>query len=407
MTPFTGQFTLPRLERVIAGPGTLDALPAELDLYACRRVVLVTGATLGKSSLVERLSELLQDRLATVFTGARQHVPAGTVQALLQTMRDVEADSLVSVGGGSPIDTAKCAVHALITSRTTETEIRRKEEEGRRKKKKVSARSAALPSGSAGDLPIHIAIPTTLSAGEFTDVAGMTDEATHIKHALRDSRLAPRTVIADPVLTLETPEWLWAGSGVRALDHAIETLYSNTRHPISEPLAARAIEMLAAHLPRSIHGPEDERIAHRGECQMAAWLAVFGVTNAGFGLSHVLGHQIGPRWNVAHGVTSAIMLPHVMRFMADAVPSRFSAIARAFGVPFDAADEKRAALACAARTAALIAQLGLPHRLRDVSVPRDELDEIAGLVSGLMARAHVVPRPVSGADVAAILAAAY
>jgi alcohol dehydrogenase len=363
---------------------------------------------------------MLQDRLATVFTGARQHVPAGTVQALLQTMREVDADSLVSVGGGSPIDTAKCAVHALIAgdaqsttedagrttgpARRTTGPARRTTGPARRTTASKKLRDKKPP---RRDLPIHIAIPTTLSAGEFTDVAGMTDEGTHIKHALRDSRLAPRTVIADPVLTLETPEWLWAGSGVRALDHAIETLYSNTRHPISEPLAARAIEMLAAHLPRSIHGPEDERLAHRGECQMAAWLAVFGVTNAGFGLSHVLGHQIGPRWNVAHGVTSAIMLPHVMRFMADAVPSRFSAIARAFGVPFDAVDEKRAALACAARTAALIAQLGLPHRLRDVSVPRDELDEIAGLVSGLMARAHVVPRPVSGADVAAILAAAY
>ena len=366
-------FTLPRLERVIAGAGTIDALPAELDRYGCRRAVVVTGATVGRSSLVGRVTAMLQDRCASVFTDARQHVPAGTVQALLHAMQGVEADCLVSLGGGSPIDTAKCAVHAFL----------------------------------GNTVPTHIAIPTTLSAGEFTDVAGITDEATRIKHALRDPRLAPRVVIADPEATLETPDWLWAASGVRALDHAIETLYSDRPHAISEALATRAIEMLVRHLPPSIDGPAAERLAHRGECQMAAWLAVFGVTNAGFGLSHVLGHQIGPRWNVPHGVTSAIVLPHAMRFMAAAAPSRFSAIARAFAVPFDVDDPARAALACADRTSALIARFGLPVRLRDASVPRDRLREIASLVSELMTRADVVTSPVSRTDVESVLTAAY
>ena len=424
-------FTLPRLERVIGGPGTIEALPSELDRYDCSRAVIVTGRTVGSSSLTRRVEELLGARCAAIFNGARQHVPSNTVDALVRAVREAGADALISLGGGSPIDTAKCAVHALLHStpnsqlptpngvrddpslavpetpvhaildkvsqlRTTETQSHRVH-------------------GRAVDGLVHIAVPTTLSAGEFTGVAGMTDESTLVKRALFDTRLAPRTVIADPIVTLDTPAWLWAASGVRALDHAIETLYAGRRHPISEPLAERAIRMLVDHLPPSLDAT-DTALLHRGQCQMAAWLAVFGVTNAGFGLSHVLGHQLGPRWNVAHGFTSAIMLPHAMRVMARMAPSRFQAIARAYDVPFDAAHPEAAAFACADRTAAFIERLSLPSRLRDVGVPRDGLGPVAAVVASLMARSENTDGPaesagaeqlVSARDLEEVLLAAY
>lgn len=370
-------FILPRLERVISGPGALDVLPAELERYKGRRAVIVTGATLGASALVDRVRSLLGTRSVAVFTGARQHVPASTVAALAGLVRETDADVLVSVGGGSPIDTAKGVVHAL------------------------------LPHGDgSGAIPIHIAVPTTLSAGEFTDVAGITDDETRIKHAVYDTRLAPRTVIADPEVTRQTPAWLWAASGVRALDHAVETLYARRPHPISEPLAERAIRLLVEHLPLSVND-EGAGLDHRGACQTAAWLAVFGVTNAGFGLSHVLGHQIGPRWAVAHGVTSAIVLPHAMRFMAGVAPDRFGPIARGLDLPYAGSDPGPGALACAARVEALVARLSLPRRLRDVSVPYAELGAVAEVVAGLMDRAAVVDRPVRAAELAEILEAAY
>ena len=152
-----------------------------------------------------------------VFTGSRQHVPAASVADLLRFMGEHEADGLVSFGGGSPIDTAKLAVHAGLAS---------------------------------GDGIPHIAIPTTLSAGEFTSVAGVTDD-TRTKRAVHDTRLAPRTVIADPAVTLATPAWLWAASGVRALDHAVESLYSSRHHPISDATAAKGLSLLLEHLTPS------------------------------------------------------------------------------------------------------------------------------------------------------------
>ena len=206
----------------------------------------------------------------------------------------------------------------------------------------IRCSSAGGGGHSTDEGPVHIAIPTTLSAGEFTAVAGITDERTRVKRAVSDPRLVPRTVYTDPTVTLETPPWLWAASGVRALDHAVETIYASRHHPLSDAAAARGLSMLVKHLPASLSTTGAEQLEHRLQCQLGAWLSVFGVTNAGLGLSHALGHQIGPRWDVPHGVTSCITLPHAMRYMAARAPERFGPIAQAFGVSFDVANAKDA-----------------------------------------------------------------
>ena len=374
MTAFAGQFDLPRLERVISGVGALESLEGEIVRLGIQRAVVVTGRTLGASDLLRLVTRSLGARGAAVFTGSRQHVPAASVADLLRFMGEHEADGLVSFGGGSPIDTAKLAVHAGLAS------------------------SDGIP---------HIAIPTTLSAGEFTSVAGVTDDTTRTKRAVHDTRLAPRTVIADPAVTLATPAWLWAASGVRALDHAVESLYSSRHHPISDATAAKGLSLLLEHLPPSTSADAPDVLDHRARCQLAAWMSVFGMTNAGFGLSHALGHQIGPRWNVAHGITSCITLPHAMRFMARLAPERFAPVAAACGVSFDAARPNDGALACADRIEAFIGQLGLPTRLRDVGVPAGEIADVAAVVHGHMEAAGIVGRPVAVEEVEDLLRKAF
>jgi len=139
---------------------------------------------------------------------------------------------------------------------------------------------------------------------------------------------------------------------------------------------------------------------------MGAWMSVFGMTNAGFGLSHALGHQIGPRWNVPHGVTSCITLPHAMRFMAGRAPDRFQPIAEAFGLPFDAADPRPAALACADRMAAFIGQFDVPRRLRDAGVPSGEIGDIAAIVHDIMDSGRVIDGAVTRGELESLLAGA-
>ena len=381
MPAFEGDFTLHQPERVIAGPGKISALPQEIDRLGRTRAVVVTGRTLRSSPLLEAVVGPLGARVVEVFGGARQHVPGGSVCDLAGVIRETRADCIVSFGGGSPIDTAKAAIHAVLPEAGT-------------------ARGESRP-------PVHVAVPTTLSAGEFTNLAGVTNEETRVKRAVADARLVARVVIMDPELTAETPRWLWAASGIRALDHAVESIYSNRHHPLGDALATRAIQMLVRHLPASLDTAAPSVLEHRGHCQMAAWLSVFGMINAGFGLSHVLGHQIGPRWNVAHGVTSCIVLPHAMRFMARLAPDRFGPIAEGYGIPFDRATPLPSALACADRTRDFIASLELPSRLRDVHVPGGELGEIAAVVHDALEESGAVDRDVAREELLAVLADAF
>ena len=374
-------FEFPLIERVVSGANSVDGLADELDRRKLSRVVVVTGRSLGASPLLQRVTGPIGDRCVHVFNRAKQHVPSCSVAELVHLVEQQRADCLVSFGGGSPIDTVKAAIHAWLDERQ--------------------------PSAPGGDAPAHIAISTTLSAGEFTSVVGITDERTRIKRAIHDARLAPHTVYMDPTLTLETPHWLWAASGIRALDHAVESMYSARHHPLSDAVASRGLALLVKHLPASLASAGDAQLEHRLQCHMGAWMAVFGMTNAGFGLSHALGHQIGPRWNVAHGVTSCITLPHAMRFMAQRAPARFQSIAGALGVDFVEAEAKRSAQACADRIESFVAALGLPQRLRDVGVPIAQIGEVAVVVHGIMEGAHAVDGIVTCAEIEALLMAAY
>ena len=311
-----------------------------------------------------------------MFTGARQHVPSSAVAELAGILDARRADCVISFGGGSPIDAAKAAVHLQLSA-------------GR--------------DGGAG-LP-HVAVPTTLSAGEFTAVAGITDEGTLVKHAVVDPRLAPRVVVLDPELSVATPQWLWAASGMRARrSRRRDALRQPPPSGVRRRRPRHALAALVAQLPRSL---DAGALTDRLHCQTAAWMSVQGIAYAGLGLSHALGHQIGPRWNVPHGVTSCITLPHAMRAIAGRAPERFPAIAAALGVAFDVEQPAPGAHACADAVAALVTRLGLPARLRDVGVPQGELEAVAAVVHDVMTHHPRVGLDVSLDEVAAVLAAAY
>jgi len=367
------EFNLSRLERVIEGPGKVAALAGELDRRDLKRAIVVTGKTLGASPLLEKVTGAIGARCAGVFRGAKQHVPWSSVHHLKAEIERLNSDSLISFGGGSPIDTCKVATHALLPSREL----------------------------------VHIAVPTTLSAGEYTHAGGVTDEKTLVKSGVSDPRLQARTIVNDPELTLETPAWLWVSTGMRSLDHAIESVYAIRHHPLSDTLASKAIALLFEHLKPSIEGDRNQQIPHRGYCQMAAWFSIFGAMNTRFGISHLLGHQIGPRWNVPHGVTSCITLPHAMRLMADVAPQRFGPIAQGLDLPFDPTKSRAAALACADKVEKFMAQFDVPHTLKGASVPRNELDQIVPTVAHELERSGTMDRPVTEQEIVSLLEAAY
>src|SRR6202453_2358224 len=361
----TGEFNLSRVERVIYGPGKIAALKDEMERRGLKRAVVVTTDVVAKLPILNDVTGALGSRCASVFMGIIQHVPRGTVNDLQKEIERVDADCLVSLGGGSPIDSSKVAIFGLLDRREL----------------------------------VHIAVPTTLSAAEYTHAGGVTDETTRVNSGVYDMRVLPRTVINDPTLTLSTPDWLWVSTGIRALDHAIECAYAIRHQPISDALAAKSIALFVEHLHPSIATKGDEQLAHRGHCQFASWYSIFGAMNTRFGLSHLLGHQIGPRWNVPHGVTSCITLPHAMRFMANLAADRFGPIAEGFGIPFDPANPKPAALACADRTAAFIGQFDVPRTLKAAGVPHEELGQIVDPITHELEKMGVTDRPLTREEV--------
>lgn len=389
-----GEYHFTRLETVVFGVGKGESLGRELARREAKRALIVTGKTLGHSKLLDKVKNAAGPAIAGVFTGAAQHVPSHTVTELVAEARRVGADAMVSFGGGSPIDTVKNAAWQLM---------------GGRAGSRIVDFSAAATETAGGRGILHIAMPTTLSAGEFTPGGGVTDESTKVKGGVADPRLQAKVVILDPALTVETPAWLWASTGMRALDHAVEGSYSTRHQLVTDTLAARAIAILTEHLLPSLQtdGDNENELEHRMQCQLGAWLSIFGMSNTRSGISHALGHQIGPMWNVPHGVTSCITLPHVMRFMAEVAADRFEPIAEGFGVRFDARSPRSAAMECADRAAKFIGKFEVPTRLRDVGVPREEISRIAGTVLEEVKRANTVGAEVTLEQLIAILDAAY
>jgi maleylacetate reductase len=212
-----------------------------------------------------------------------------------------------------------------------------------------------------------IAIPTTLSAGEFSAGAGCTDTVHHVKESFSHPLMMPRTVILDPQAAVPTPEWLFLSTGIRAVDHAVEDICSVNGQPISEGAAFHALRLLGKGLMAVKANRAD--LEARLDCQIGAWMSMVGSqTGVSKGASHGIGHVLGGTADVPHGYTSCVMLPHVLRFNHMVNADKQARVSDALGHPDEPAADT---------VGALIAGLGLPTRLRDVGVREEQLDLIA------------------------------
>src|SRR5262245_4564758 len=176
-----GEFSFTRLEKVIFGAGAIAKLGAELDRRGIKRVVIATGKSLGASPLLARVTDAIGPRLAGVYKGISQHVPAGTVRGLIAELKRTDADCVISFGGGSPIAACKVAVASILNGRDMTLEGG-----------KLDWALAFAPHESK-DAIVHIAVPTTLSAGEYTPAGGVTNEETRRKAGVIDARIQART----------------------------------------------------------------------------------------------------------------------------------------------------------------------------------------------------------------------
>jgi 3-oxoacid CoA-transferase len=332
----TGSFNYANPRAIHWGAGSLGNLGPELNRLQAKRVALVTTRSLvAEEKLLQRVREALGEAEAAATVVISQHAPMSEIDAAVAHTTEIGIDGIVSFGGGSPIDSAKV----------------------------IAVRLADRHGLAYRGLP-HVAIPTTLSTAELAGSAGYTNEEGD-KAGTRDVRLLLDSVIYDAELTLATPMSLWLSTGIRALDHAVEGILADGHHPFSDVMSLEAVRRLFETLPRAKAAPDD--VGVRTDNQLAAWFSFTLPSASANGLSHVMGKQIGARHSIPHGVTSCLLMPHVMRYVARAQPDRMALLGGATGAGKDAAGDVEK----------LIASLGLPRHIADYGIGEPELRRAA------------------------------
>lgn len=370
MAGFYGTYEPPVPSRVIFGKGRAADLPAELDRLGSQRVMLLSGRSIAeKTDTVKRVASLLGDRCLAVYSNLPQRAPLATAVEATQIALDNRVDTLVGVGGSTISDAARMIGVMMAEGLTSEDALRERGHQG-------AGNFQSITSGE--ELPRQVSIPTTLSAGEFNLGGGnVLDQQAGHKIRVRHPGLYAHLIVLDPDMTEGTPDWLWLSSGVKALDHCIERLYCRGSQPATDATTAKAAELLFSSLPNSRE--ESGNWEARLNCLMGAWLSMMGAPSVGSGLSHAIGHVIGVKYSVGHGYTSCVTQPYVMEFNRPASAGKQAMLARAAGMDTRGMSDETAAEAAAAVVDEFILELGMPHRLRELEIPREDLPEIARL----------------------------
>ena len=368
------------LQRVHHGRPAVDALMEEVGRAGASRVFVTTTRSLAGARLVADCIAALGDRFAGRFDAIAAHSPREAVIAGAALIRDAGADLVLAIGGGSVIDATKVMLQCVwfgITEPAGLDAI-------------VGGRHRGGGDPSAWDADPQrlrmIAIPTTLSAAEFNHLAGVTDVAKKVKQGYMHPMAVPKAVILDPAATRDTPLELLLSTGMRAVDHCVERLCALRTAPMSDALSLHALSMLASALPRIKADPDD--LNARADSQVGMWLSLLPQTaGVPFGASHGIGYILGGAYGVPHGVTSCLMLPAVLEWNEPVNAARQNAVAQAFGHPGERAGPV---------LRAFVRDLGVPWRLRDVGITRDDLPGIAARYDGT-GPISTNPRPVGGA----------
>jgi alcohol dehydrogenase len=351
-------FSVYQPTRVVFGDGTVGELALECKRLGIERAMVVTDRVMReRTDVVARVEKALGARLGAIYDGVVPDTGVEVIDDGARLAKEHGCDGLVSVGGGSAIDTAK----GMAIVMTEGGSIRDHQGASRLSRRQTP----------------HIAVPTTAGTGsEVSLYIVVKDHRAHEKMHFMDDRIIPDAAILDPSVTVAMPAQLTAATGMDALTHAVEAYTSINKNPIADGLALQAIRLIARHLPRAVVEPGDKFA--RGQMLIAANIAGMAFNSTGVGLVHAMAHVIGARHGVHHGTANAICLPHVIRFNADELGSCYRDVADALGVDHARSlGDEMAGEAAAQAVAQLSARVQLPPRLRDVGVPEGDLEACA------------------------------
>jgi maleylacetate reductase len=336
--------------RVVFGSGTISQLRPEAERLGVRRVLVLSTPGRGEAQARE-IATLLGDLSVGVYAGAVMHTPVEATEKALQVVKDLGADAVVAVGGGSTTGLGKA-----IALRT--------------------------------DLP-QIVLPTTYAGSEMTPILGETKDG--VKTTQRTPKVLPEVVIYDVDLTLGLPPAIGATSGMNAMAHAVEALYAKDRNPVISLMAEEGIRSLARALPGIVEDPRDR--AARSDALYGAWLCGTCLGAVGMALHHKLCHVLGGAFDLPHAETHTIVLPHAVAYNASAAPDAMDRVANALG----ATDAAQGLFELAGR-------LGAKQALRDIGMLADGIEQA---LKAAMAAPYWNPRPIEEGGLRDLLTRAW
>jgi len=357
LSPLSGLYKPNALKGLYYGSNTVQQ-----HLKSClptpnSKAFIITGSSLAtKTPLIKQIEDLLTpSHHAGTFSNIKEHAPIAQLdEATAKVQSDNTIDTIISVGGGSPIDSAKA-----ISYRVNE---------------------------KSGHFLTHIAIPTTLSASECTMLAGYTG-TDGVKTGIAHPNVYPSYILYDAKFGLETPPSLFASTGMRALDHAVEMQY----HPTATLMPAQWMGLVAVRelfelLPKYKADPKNEEVITRLFLAAYASLGFLGGNMKGsLGLSHTMGYALGSPYGIPHGITSCMTLGHVVKLKAKSGPKDAAAVARILEViPGErrSGDDGKDAEVVGEKILALVEELGFKTTLTEKGVGKDQLPTILSRATG-------------------------
>jgi alcohol dehydrogenase len=351
-----------------------------------KKAQIVTDAGVAKSGVLDQVLAPLKDAgiVPVIFDEVEPNPTVQTVDKAAERFAREGCDGVIALGGGSPLDAGK-SVGVLATNPGSTSDYL-----GIDKVNKPCA-------------PV-ICVPTTAgTAAEITDVAVLSDHEKRIKMGLRSAYVAPRVALLDPILTLSLPPGPTRDSGLDALTHAIEAYVNVNAWQASDALALKSIELVGRYLRHAVHNGND--VEARDGMLTASLLAGMAFHNTKLCLVHAITGPLGGFYNLPHGASNAIVLPHAMRFMLPGAVSKYVDIAVALGEQVEGLSEREAAELATEAVEQLSEDVGLPEGLSVYGVKEEDLLALSKTIEGSF-MVPLSPRVAAAADILEICRAA-
>ncbi len=373
------QYSIMMPKHVVAGPDSINQIANLMKNSLTNKVLIVTDKGVWSAGLVERPIKLLRDAgiKVEVINDVPPEPEINQVEDLVKKAKKTYCDTVIGIGGGSAMDTAKIIAVLSVSDQNV---------------KQIMEDNEKIEKG----LPT-LMIPTTAGTGaEATPNAIITLPERGLKVGIVSSNFIADYVILDPGLTIKLPPSITASTGIDALAHAIECFISNKANPFSDMLALSSIRLIYSSIEKAYSQGDD--IESRHNMLLGSFYGGMCIASSGTTAVHALSYPLGGRYKIPHGVSNAMLLPHVMEFNKDAIKGKLNRIAIEMNIETNLLSEDQTAEEVISKLYSLVKKLNIPSNLKQYGISESDIDILVEEASKVTRLLNNNPKPVGKDD---------